>query len=373
MISVTNLTKVYGEFHAIRDVSFSISKGEVVGFLGPNGAGKTTTMRILTGFIPATTGKVVVAGYDVFEDSLKVREKLGYLPENVPLYPEMRVREYLAFRSAIKRIPSFERPAHIERVVQQCWLKDVRNRIIGQLSKGFKQRVGLADALLGSPDVLILDEPTVGLDPNQVRETRHLIKSLAENHTVILSTHILHEVEMICSRIIIINAGRIVADAPSQQDLIDSMSDAAVLYLEARGTDNPRLSELLSTFEGIDRFYVAESGGIVKIEVHQKPKCDIRERLAAALAAQGYALRELRSERMRLEDIFARLTSDKYTSVEASALDIPDALPVPEEPPPEPVGEAEPVPPSEGLWQAAKEAVATTEEKAADEQPKAGE
>ena len=315
MIEVHNLRKVFGEFEAIKGISFSVERGEVVGFLGPNGAGKTTTLRILTGFIPATSGTATVAGFNVFDDSMEARKRLGYLPENVPLYAEMRVEEYLRYRGALKKIPRFERYAHIERVIEQCWLEDVRRRIIGHLSKGYRQRVGLADALLGAPEVLILDEPTVGLDPNQVRETRMLIKSLAESHTVILSTHILHEVEMICNRVIIIRRGEIVAD-DTQQGLIESMSESSKLFIELKGEGAALVDTYLRSVQGIGKFYIAGSDDIIRIELDQQPGFDLRQQLSTAFSEQGFIILELRSERFMLEDIFVGLTSDKFTESE---------------------------------------------------------
>ncbi len=367
MIEVERLRKVYGEFEALRGISFSVSKGEVVGFLGPNGAGKTTTLRILTGFIPPTSGKAVVANFDVFDDSLEVRKRLGYLPESVPLYPEMRVEEFLKFRAALKRIPVFERKANIDRVIEQCWLSDARWRIIGHLSKGFRQRVGLADALLGSPEVLVLDEPTVGLDPNQVRETRQLIKSLAQMHTVILSTHILHEVEMICNRVIIIHQGRIVAD-DTQEGLVESMSDSRRLLIELRNASTPAVEELLNATPGVARWYVAEHEGIVKVEVEQDRGVDLRETLSAAFVSMGCLIRELRSERFTLEDIFAHLTSDKY--VEPDRIPVEAELapaPIPEAEPAEP--EAEPAAPDEGEPETETPAAAAEAEPAPPDEP----
>ncbi|MFO0844521.1 MAG: ATP-binding cassette domain-containing protein [Gemmataceae bacterium] len=211
MIHVSNLTKYYGDYVAIRDVSFDVEQGQVVGFLGPNGAGKSTTMRILAGYLAATSGRATIAGLDVFWDPVGVRRKIGYLPESCPLYPDMRVVEYLTYRGGIKGLHGRACRAAVERVVDRCWLKDVRRQLIGTLSKGYRQRVGLADALLHDPPVLILDEPTAGLDPSQIRETRGLIRDLGEQHTVLLSTHILSEVEMTCDRAIIINRGRVAA------------------------------------------------------------------------------------------------------------------------------------------------------------------
>ncbi len=211
-IEVTDLVKRYGPTLAVSGISFTVEPGEVVGFLGPNGAGKTTTLRILTGFIPATSGRARVAGHDVFRESGAVRQKVGYLPENVPLYREMRVREYLEYRAALKRVPRSERRRKVEEVLERIRIADHKDRIIGHLSKGYRQRVGLADALVHDPEVLILDEPTVGLDPNQVREVRDLVKDLAEKRTVLFSTHVIPWVEEVCHRVIVIARGRIAAD-----------------------------------------------------------------------------------------------------------------------------------------------------------------
>jgi len=212
VIHVKNLTKYYGDYAAVRDVSFDVPKGQVVGFLGPNGAGKTTTMRILSGFMTATSGTAKVAGLDVFWNSVEVRRNIGYMPENCPLYPDMRVVEYLRFRAGVKGLHGGPARKRVDYVLGRCWLTDVKRQLIGTLSKGYRQRVGLADVLLADPPVLILDEPTAGLDPSQIRETRKLIKELGEQHTLLLSTHILPEVEMTCHRVIIINRGQVAAD-----------------------------------------------------------------------------------------------------------------------------------------------------------------
>ena len=231
MIEVRNLTKRYGSFQAVDDITFSVDRGGVVGFLGPNGAGKTTTIRILSCFHPATSGAARVAGFDVFTHSMDVRARVGYLPESTPLYPEMRVREYLNFRGKLRGMGPSERTAAVRRVTDRCWLGEFINRPIGHLSKGMRQRVGLADAIMHDPPVLILDEPTIGLDPTQIRETRNLIKELGERHTVLLSSHILHEVEATCTRTIIIASGKIVASG-SPQELRDRFSARAKIVAE---------------------------------------------------------------------------------------------------------------------------------------------
>jgi ABC-2 type transport system ATP-binding protein len=217
MIHVSNLTKYYGDYAAVRDVSFDVPQGQVVGFLGPNGAGKSTTMRILAGYLTATSGRARIAGIDVFWDPVAVRRKIGYMAESCPLYPEMRVHEYLTYRGGIKGLHGRPSRKAVDRVVQRCWLSDVRRQLIGTLSKGYRQRVGLADALLHDPPVLILDEPTAGLDPSQIRETRQLIRDLGQQHTVLLSTHILSEVEMTCDQAIIIHRGQVAAAGPLEE------------------------------------------------------------------------------------------------------------------------------------------------------------
>src|SRR5437763_10672293 len=233
MIKVENLTKRYAGQTAIQDLNFEVSRGEIMGFLGPNGAGKTTTMRILAGFMPTTSGRASIAGFDVFEKSLQAREHVGYMPENVPLYSDMRVTEYLDYRAAIKGVPHRRVAERVGDVKELCGLKEVERKSIGTLSKGYRQRVGLADALLAEPDLLILDEPTIGLDPNQIRQVRELIKNLGKQHTILLSTHILPEVEMPCSRVIIINKGRIEAcDTP--ENLLNQMGTATGVVLEAK-------------------------------------------------------------------------------------------------------------------------------------------
>src|SRR3954467_10038115 len=238
MIKVENLTKRYAGRPAIQDLSFDVDRGEIMGFLGPNGAGKTTTMRILAGFMPPTSGRASIAGFDVFQKSLQARAHLGYMPENVPLYSDMRVTEYLDYRAALKGVPHRRIAERVGDVKELCSLKDVEKKLISSLSKGYRQRVGLADALLHEPDLLILDEPTIGLDPNQIRQVRELIKNLGKQHTILLSTHILPEVEMTCSRVIIVHRGRIEAsDTP--ENLLGKIRQAGTIELEANvGNDN---------------------------------------------------------------------------------------------------------------------------------------
>src|SRR6059036_3129861 len=249
MIEVEKLTKNYGPFTAIRDVSFSVAPGDIVGFLGPNGAGKSTTMRILACFMPASSGSARVAGYDVFRDSLEVRKRIGYLPENVPLYGDMRVGPYLDFVAEVKGIARRERKSQVADVMDRCLITDVQNRLIGKLSKGYRQRVGLAQAIISDPHVLILDEPTIGLDPQQITEIRSLIKSLAGDHTVILSTHILPEVSMLCDAVIIINKGSIVAQGPIDT-LVDQFFPTARLEVEIVGPP-PAVRDKIRAISGV--------------------------------------------------------------------------------------------------------------------------
>src|SRR5204862_3544565 len=249
MIEVEKLTKNYGPFTAIRDVSFSVAAGQIVGFLGPNGAGKSTTMRILSCFMPASSGSARVAGYDVFRDSLEVRKRIGYLPENVPLYGDMRVGPYLDFVAEVKGIARRERKSQVADVMDKCLIADMQNRLIGKLSKGYRQRVGLAQAIVNDPEVLILDEPTIGLDPKQITEIRSLIKSLAGQHTVILSTHILPEVSMVCGAVIIINNGAIVAQGPIDT-LVEQFFPTSRLEVEIVGPP-PAVRDQIRAIPGV--------------------------------------------------------------------------------------------------------------------------
>lgn len=305
MIEVRNLSKSYGSHVAVRDVSFGVAEGEIVGFLGPNGAGKTTTIRILTCYHPATSGSAAVAGHNVFSESMKVRQAVGYLPESVPLYPEMRVREYLHFRGKLRGLGYSERKAAIDRVASRCWITDVIKRPIAHLSKGYRQRVGLADALLHNPPVLILDEPTVGLDPTQIRETRSLIRELAADHTVMLSSHILPEVQATCQRLIIISKGAIVA-AGTPTELTDRVSSAARLAVEIRGPQAD-VAAALKQLPSVTDVSVEGNGSWTAARVATPD--DIREQIFTLCRNKDWTLRELRRETASLEDFFVNIVA----------------------------------------------------------------
>ena len=327
MIEVQHLTKRYGPTTAVDDVSFRVERGEVLGFLGPNGAGKTTTMRVLTGYMPPSEGKAIVAGYDVSEQPIEAKRRTGYLPETPPLYPEMTVRDYLAFVARIKGVPRGDRKARVNTVMERTRVADVANRHCSKLSKGYRQRVGLAQALLHNPEVLILDEPTAGLDPKQIIETRDLIKGLGGDHTVILSTHILPEVSQTCHRIVIINKGRVVAvDTPD--NLTSRLSGSETLYVQvdAPGADVARTLEALP---GITRVAPADArGSLAGFEVNSETGRDVRRELAAAVVRQGWGLLELRPLRMSLEEVFLHLTTEDTA---APAPDSPPAAGLEEE------------------------------------------
>ena len=310
MIEVQHLTKRYGRVTAVDDVSFRVERGEILGFLGPNGAGKTTTMRILTGYMPATDGKAIVAGFDVFDQPIEAKRRTGYLPETPPLYPDMSVIEYLAFVAKIKGVPTGERTTRIKRVMERTRIADMANRQCAKLSKGYRQRVGLAQAIIHNPDVLILDEPTAGLDPKQIIETRELIKELAGDHTIILSTHILPEVSQTCQRVVIINKGRVVAvDTPD--NLTARLRGSETLYVQVDAGDS-NAAHVLTGVAGVTR--VAESdrrNGLVGFEVESETGRDVRRDLARAVVTSGWGLLELRPMRMSLEEIFLSLTTDE--------------------------------------------------------------
>jgi ABC-2 type transport system ATP-binding protein len=309
MIEVQNLTKRYGPFTAVDNVSFRVEAGEILGFLGPNGAGKTTTMRVLTGYMPATEGKATVAGYDVFTNPIEAKRRTGYLPETPPLYPDMTVREYLTFAARIKagRLSRAEREERITRAMRATHVDDMANRACGKLSKGYRQRVGLAQALIHDPDVLILDEPTAGLDPKQIMETRALIRSLAGTHTIVLSTHILPEVAQTCQRVVIINKGRVVAvDTPT--NLTHQLKGAVSLYVQVEGTTDATAA--LQALPGVTRVSQSDrSDGWTGYEVESAPNVDVRRDVARTLVEGGWGLVELRPMRMSLEEIFLQLTT----------------------------------------------------------------
>jgi ABC-2 type transport system ATP-binding protein len=313
MIDVKHLTKWYGRTLAVDDISFHVDAGNVVGFLGPNGAGKTTTLRILTCFIPASRGSATVAGLNVFSDSVEVRRRVGYMPENVPLYPEMRVREYLSFRAALREIPRKQRGSAVDRVVDKCWLskpQDVSSRRLDQLSRGYRQRVGLADILLHDPPVLVLDEPTIGLDPAQVREMRNLIRTLGEQHTVILSSHILAEVEQICSQLIIISGGKLVAQG-TPNELRQRVTGPSRLIVELQGAEPAEMAAAIKTIAGVLEVEHARAGNWTRLTVQGNEESDLRADVAAKAAESGYRLRELRREIGSLEDFFVQITYEQ--------------------------------------------------------------
>jgi ABC-2 type transport system ATP-binding protein len=309
MIKVVGVTKKYPSRLAVDNISFEVGRGEIVGFLGPNGAGKTTTMRMLTGYLPMNDGTIEVAGYNIVQEPLEVRRRIGYLPENCPLYPEMRVDEYLRFRAELKGVKAIGRRARINDVKERCGLTDVGKRIIGQLSKGYRQRVGLADSLVHDPDLLILDEPTVGLDPYQIRQVRELIKQLADKHTILLSTHILPEVEAICERILIINEGRIVA-SDTEENLHRKLHGSTVIELEIQA-DLTDAKQKVAGLEGVDIRNASEmNDGWIWLEL-EADSSELRIELFNLAVVEGWPLRELTEREHSLEDTFVQITRKK--------------------------------------------------------------
>lgn len=300
MIQVDSLTKYFGPVLAVDHISFHVKQGEIVGFLGPNGAGKTTSMRILTSYLPASGGRARVAGFDVMNESMQVRQNIGYLPESVPLYPEMRVEEYLNYRAKLKGVDRKIRTSRIEYCLEHCRIREVKRRLIGTLSKGYRQRVGLADALVHDPPILILDEPTTGLDPLQIRETLGLISRLGDKHTILLSTHILSEVEAVCQRVIIISAGRIGLD----KKLNELSTDSAIIVVEVRGPAE-QVTNVLRTTEGVSAVTSRPiEDGLVAYEIRTHQDRDHREAIAQRVAKNGWSLRRLDLRRRKLEDHF---------------------------------------------------------------------
>ncbi len=307
MIEVSNLTKRYAGYAAVADLSFTVGRGEIVGLLGPNGAGKTTTMRILSCFMPATSGSARVAGFDVFSQADEVRRRIGYMPENNPLYLDMRVREYLKFRARIKGLGHRRSRERVDRVIEQCGLTEVSKRIIGHLSKGFKQRVGLADALVHEPELVILDEPTIGLDPNQIRSVRQLIKDLGREHTVLISTHILPEVEMTCSRVLIMRGGKIVAaDSPGNLQKTMTKGDQTMAEIAAPLDDLKNCWDQMPEIEHYD--IAAAEGDYLRCSLTAVDGEDLRPSIFALVNERKWKLRELSRTRHSLEDIYIQLT-----------------------------------------------------------------
>jgi ABC-2 type transport system ATP-binding protein len=326
MIEVENLTKRYGRATAVDRVSFKVEKGEILGFLGPNGAGKTTTMRILTCYLPATEGTAKVAGYDVFEAPLEVKKRVGYIPETPPLYPDMEVETFLDFCAKIKGVLKKDRKGKIADAMEKTRVADVRGKLIGRLSKGYRQRVGLAQAILNNPDVLILDEPTAGLDPKQIIETRELIKALGGEHTIVLSTHILPEVSMTCGRVLIINKGRVVAeDTPG--NLTHRLRGAGALRVEVKG-DAASAAEVLRAVPGVVSVRPkAEPAVGAVFEVEAESGRDVRAELAAAVVQKGLGLLGLEQVGMSLEDIFLQLTTSDTAVGDTGAAPAPPPAP----------------------------------------------
>ena len=318
MIEVQHLTKRYGRVTAVDDVSFKVERGEILGFLGPNGAGKTTTMRILTGFMPATEGQAIVDGFNVFEQPIEAKRRTGYLPETPPLYPDMGVSEYLGFVAKIKGVAPSEQRQRVQYVMERTRISDMATRQCGKLSKGYRQRVGLASSLIHNPDVLILDEPTAGLDPKQINETRQLIKELRGDHTIILSTHILPEVSQTCERVVIINKGRVVAvDTPDNLTARLRGSESMYVQVDAAGAD---ASVTLGHIPGVTRVVESDrKAASVGYEVDSEQGRDVRRDLARAIVSSGWGLLEMRPMRMSLEEIFLHVTTEDVAAPAAVA------------------------------------------------------
>jgi ABC-2 type transport system ATP-binding protein len=376
VIEVDQLTKRYGDRTAVRDVSFTVQKGEIVGFLGPNGAGKTTTLRMITGFLQPTAGRVSIDGIDAFAEPVRARSKIGYLPEGVPLYPEMRVSEYLRFRARLKGVARADVRKRVEQSLEMAGVADSRDRIIGQLSKGYRQRVGLADALVADPPLLILDEPTSGLDPNQMRLVRELVRGFGGDKTVFLSTHILPEVEATCTRVVIINKGRVVGSG-STDTLRQGAEQGQLVTLVGRGAA-AKLRELLEKVEGVRAVLRLEPhGGYREADVHEvrlrtEASPDVLERIFRAVAEGGLVLRELSREVTRLEDVFADLTTEEEEGEEAADEDEDEESETEAETESEAESEAESEPETEAETDAETEAETEAETDAdteADEEP----
>jgi ABC-2 type transport system ATP-binding protein len=318
VIHVSHLTKYYGDYAAVQDVSFDVPAGQIVGFLGPNGAGKSTTMRILAGYLTATSGTAKIAGLDVFWNSVEVRRKIGYMPESCPLYKEMRVSEYLHFRAGLKGIYGADRRKRIGFVMERCWIDDVERQLIGTLSKGYRQRVGLADALLANPPVLILDEPTAGLDPTQIRSARGLIRELGEQHTILLSTHILSEVEATCDSVIIIHRGKVAVSSSLEEFKSKSVSKAR-LVLQVAGRGDPSIFRHVRGVLDL-RVKNEPTSDNVELRIRTNDMENLAPRLSQFAADNEFRLLEMRVDRPSLEDLFVQITEEEEESPEAAAV-----------------------------------------------------
>lgn len=311
MIELNNVTKVYGTRKAVDNISFSVDKGEILGFLGPNGAGKSTTMKMITGYMPPTSGNIKIAGYDIVEQPLDAKRHIGYLPEMPPLYVDMTVESYLYFVCGIKGVPQKQRKADVDKILHEIGLADVRKRLIKNLSKGYKQRVGIAQAIIGDPDVLVLDEPTVGLDPKQIKEIRDIIKELGKKHTIILSTHILPEVSMVCDRVIIINKGRIVA-IDKTENLSNMLQSSKRYFVKVAGPYSD-VVDSIRKLKDVDRLDAKENSidGTVEITIETSIENDIRKDMFFIFAKKGYPIMELRMLNYSLEEVFLELTTEE--------------------------------------------------------------
>lgn len=311
MIEVENLVKRYGDRNVVDHLSFTVEKGQVVGFLGPNGAGKSTTMNIITGYVSATEGVVKVNGYDVVEEPEKAKSCIGYLPEQPPLYPDMFVREYLAFVCDLKKVPKKEKENTLRKVMYLTGITDVSERLIKHLSKGYKQRVGLAGAMVGDPEILILDEPTVGLDPKQILEMRDLIRELSKEHTILLSSHIMQEVSAVCNQIMIINNGAlVVSDRPEEiSKHIEQKNEIAVLSMQIKG-ENDKIRQVLENFDDISEITIEEENGLYRVELSVPKDIELREQIFYAMAEEHLAILEMISKTPTLEEAFIRLTGN---------------------------------------------------------------
>ena len=310
VIEVKDLTKRYGSITAVDNISFRVERGEILGFLGPNGAGKTTTMRVITGYMPPSEGRVIVAGFDVLDQPIDAKKRTGYLPETPPLYPDMTVRDYLLFVAAIKNVPRVNRKAKVDQTLERARVTDMADRYCWKLSKGYRQRVGIAQALIHDPEVLVLDEPTAGLDPKQIIETRQLIKDLAGDHTIVLSTHILPEVSQTCQRVVIINKGQVVAvDTPDNLTAQAGNSEVVYLKIDTLGTN---VTPTLAAVPGVTNISTTETNGtIVSLQIETQQGDDIRQQLAAAVINQGSGLLELRPMQISLEEVFLSLITEE--------------------------------------------------------------